>query len=1323
MRATLQGVDGVDALFSVGGRGVRVNTRTLAASLVPLEAEAASRFWVAPEPGDPIDRWGEIAAHATQRGRDDVAVVASGAETRAYTIPKAAAQEAARGLAWAETTPGSGTQVAHKVAALLAAGGQVELPVIRHLGRYFAHHERAVGNPTPERVSWALWGGDPASRWVASTLAKHPLTAAGDVEVNLLAFYEGDDDERSFYGECDESGERILSLFRRTDQDTWMTWFSGDWEPADEPAADAIVELDDDTAVYVAGALYDAPEIAVPLRDLDPHEWDVIQAGLSGVDWDAVDRVLVAAPIQDPTPGQYTPDERSKNASRQPRDANGRFAQVGDTGRIKKSGLRGEIATVNPVDDTVIVKAADGNSYAIPSEEFEVDGQPVGQAAPPGAQKPGQKLPPLNLDAILGQPRATKTTPKAWLKSLLPPMGPAQLKQVINNYQKFITDERLKRSKDFKGGTGWEESGPEYHSPVLDKKNSKPQRHLRGLKADGAETPPLPTPEGGPGDGDVAPVEKLNPDTSDVKPLHLAIVDKDDPRAVTDLVSMIPATDASNEPTTFRRVAGDWVEDQAVLQDLRSPTPPPVVQLDDTMYQDVLSQVDSAPAPEEGDEGDPNAPIPSTPTPAVAAAVHFEDQLIPVWGPNAQLKYLLAAGGLDRNRGNAERLRTYWLHGEGAAKIRWNTPGDWRRCVRHLSKYLGTRAKGYCALRHKEATGMWTGDRRHRQGFGLVPGVRDLDSTMDVLSTRQVIRASAEIARRNVARARVFGVGAYDGEPVLDPEQPENITEQRQGRAFVIPLLIPEGIESGDGRTFDVGSLGMRQLPLPLLWQIKTGEGHDGSVLVGRIDKVDRIDGGLGNATGVFDTGPYGQEAQRLVEQGMLRWVSADLDRFEAEEEELSEDDDSIKSKKMRIKKGRLMGATLVAKPAFQEATIELVPLGETITIEDGVYVESPNEVDAQALVAAGATTSRIPVHPPAAWFDDPQLDHATPLTITNDGRVFGHIAAWDVDHIGMPFGTRAPRSASGYAYFHTGVVETEDGQDVHVGQLTLAGGHADLTADAAAAVRHYDDTASAIADVHAGEDRYGIWVAGALRPGTSPEQVRTLRASAPSGDWRPINGRLELVAVCQVNVPGFPVARARVASGAVMALVAAGAAPLARMKGDPVQELQQRISGLEAFEARRVEDRLQEARAKVAAARKERESELSAIAAAARSRVYLALDVDGYLTEFKDFSPERREKLASEKKALKDGSFPIENSADLRRAIQAYGRADESKQASVRRHIVRRARALGKENLIPDSWSEASIDDMTLSATDAREVLTAAALQRRAEQIRGRIR
>lgn len=59
---------------------------------------------------------------------------------------------------------------------------------------------------------------------------------------------------------------------------------------------------------------------------------------------------------------------------------------------------------------------------------------------------------------------------------------------------------------------------------------------------------------------------------------------------------------------------------------------------------------------------------------------------------------------------NTERLKAYWEHGEGAAKIQWGTPGDFDRCVTELSKYMPPQqVKGYCANRHKGATGGWPG--------------------------------------------------------------------------------------------------------------------------------------------------------------------------------------------------------------------------------------------------------------------------------------------------------------------------------------------------------------------------------------------------------------------------------------------------------------------------------------------------------------------------------------------------------------------------------------------------------------------------------------
>lgn len=74
------------------------------------------------------------------------------------------------------------------------------------------------------------------------------------------------------------------------------------------------------------------------------------------------------------------------------------------------------------------------------------------------------------------------------------------------------------------------------------------------------------------------------------------------------------------------------------------------------------------------------------------------------------------AGGLDRNRGNAEHLRRWFLSGAGG-QIAWGTEGDWRACVAVASKHMTVeQAEGYCQLRHREATGMYTGDAEHLEG-------------------------------------------------------------------------------------------------------------------------------------------------------------------------------------------------------------------------------------------------------------------------------------------------------------------------------------------------------------------------------------------------------------------------------------------------------------------------------------------------------------------------------------------------------------------------------------------------------------------------------
>lgn len=177
---------------------------------------------------------------------------------------------------------------------------------------------------------------------------------------------------------------------------------------------------------------------------------------------------------------------------------------------------------------------------------------------------------------------------------------------------------------------------------------------------------------------------------------------------------------------------------------------------------------------------------------------------------------------------------------------------------------------------------------------------------------------------------------------------------------------------------------------------------------------------------------------------------------------------------------------------------------------------------------AAGLT----PVDPPLEWFGNPQLSEATPLTVRDDGYVFGHVADWRGCHIGEPAGPGVcvppPRSKSGYAYFHLGELVTAEGEAISVGQITMDTSHAPLGpgVTAKAATKHYDDTSTVVAHIRCGEDAHGIWFAGALSPDLPASTVRKLRAAKISGDWRKLNGRADMIAAHCVNVPGFPIPR-----------------------------------------------------------------------------------------------------------------------------------------------------------------------------------------------------
>ncbi len=87
----------------------------------------------------------------------------------------------------------------------------------------------------------------------------------------------------------------------------------------------------------------------------------------------------------------------------------------------------------------------------------------------------------------------------------------------------------------------------------------------------------------------------------------------------------------------------------------------------------------------------------------------------------------------------------------------------------------------------------------------------------------------------------------------------------------------------------------------------------------------------------------------------------------------------------------------------------------------------------------------------------------------------------------------------------------------------------------------------------------------------------------------------------------------------------------------------------------------------------------------------FLILKASGELEDVgkaSSFNAEERRKYANEGIALPDGSYPIPDVKHLKLAIRMVGLGKRPKK-EIRAHIERRARALGRTDLIPKDWSK----------------------------------
>ena len=112
-----------------------------------------------------------------------------------YTPPEGVQEEAQRAVEWIKDGHAGGgfTAVGRGRAGDLAAGRPISLTTIKRMASFLARHEvdkrgkgwspGEDGYPSPGRVAWAAWGGDPAVAWTGSIVAQEDAkkaSGAGD---------------------------------------------------------------------------------------------------------------------------------------------------------------------------------------------------------------------------------------------------------------------------------------------------------------------------------------------------------------------------------------------------------------------------------------------------------------------------------------------------------------------------------------------------------------------------------------------------------------------------------------------------------------------------------------------------------------------------------------------------------------------------------------------------------------------------------------------------------------------------------------------------------------------------------------------------------------------------------------------------------------------------------------------------------------------------------------------------------------------------------------------------------------------------------------
>lgn len=190
---------------------------------------------------------------------------------------------------------------------------------------------------------------------------------------------------------------------------------------------------------------------------------------------------------------------------------------------------------------------------------------------------------------------------------------------------------------------------------------------------------------------------------------------------------------------------------------------------------------------------------------------------------------LRAAAGQVTNPEGTERLHRYWVHGEGAAKIRWGEPGDFDRCVAELGKYIRD-PQGYCNLAHHAALGIYPATHAAEIKHAGRAAMADTSKPYGDVTYADPKNGKYPVDTAEHARA----AWSYINMPKNAAQYPMNGVTLSEVKDRIKAACKRFGIDVSDDNSSGGGasrSEMMRDYPLEDLHIVRSGDGGDGRTM------------------------------------------------------------------------------------------------------------------------------------------------------------------------------------------------------------------------------------------------------------------------------------------------------------------------------------------------------------------------------------------------------------------------------------------------------------------------------------------------------------